>query len=86
MTDALPGLPGDLMPLFTEVVGREDPALLQSILRTARPNMEERERVEDILADEFSACLRPDSEPTERGKRVDDLLGKFLMQFPIERG
>ena len=29
--------------------------------------------------------LRPDYEPTERGKQIDDLLGKFLMQFPIER-
>ncbi len=35
--------------------------------------------------DEFSANLRPDYEPTERGEQIDDLLGKFLLQFPIER-
>ena len=39
----------------------------------------------DILSDEFSRHLRPDYEPTERGKQIDDLLGWFLLQFPIER-
>ena len=39
-----------------------------------------------LLARTSSPCnLRPDYEPTERGKQVDDLLGKFLLQFPIER-
>jgi hypothetical protein len=81
----VPGIPRPLIPLFLEVLGRDDPALLDSILASGDPTMEERERVMMLLAREFSANLRPDYEPTERGKQIDDLLGKFLLQFPIER-
>ena len=73
------------MPLFHEVLGEYDPALLVSVLSSADPTLDERERVMDILSDEFSRHLRPDYEPTERGKQIDDLLAKFLLQFPIER-
>ena len=73
------------MPIFREVLDQHDPELLQSVLRTANPTLDERERVMDILSDEFARHLRPDYEPTERGKQIDDLLGRFLMQFPIER-
>ena len=79
MTDALNS------PLLREVLAREDPALLGSILESGEPSMAERERVMMVLTREFTNNLRPDYEPTERGKQIDDLLGKFLMQFPIER-
>jgi hypothetical protein len=85
VNDRLPGIPRDLMPIFHEVLGEHDPDLLQSVLSSANPTLDERERVMDILADEFVRHLRPDYEPTERGKQIDDLLGKFLLQFPIER-
>ena len=38
-----------------------------------------------VLAREFTSNLRPDYEPTDRGKQIDDVLGKFLMQFGFER-
>ena len=85
MNEQLAGIPKQLMPLFHEVLGQHDPELLGSVLATGNPSLDERERVEDILSDEFSRNLRPDYEPTERGKQVDELLGKFLRQFPIER-
>jgi hypothetical protein len=80
----LSGIPGDLMPLFENVVGRADPQLLESVLRSQHPTLAERRRVMDILSDEFVQHLRPDDEPTELGKRIDDLLGKFLLQFPFD--
>lgn len=85
MREGLAGIPPDLMPLFEEVIGGVDPGLLQSMLASGSPSLAERELVHDILSDEFSTCLQDDWEPTERGKRMDDLLGKFLLQFPIER-
>ena len=85
MRDALTGIPPEQMPLFEEVIGGVDPELLQSVLTSGSPSLAERELVHDILSNEFTACLQDDSEPTERGKRIDDLLGKFLLQFPIER-
>jgi hypothetical protein len=85
VNDRLPGIPRDLMPIFRDVLDEHDPELLESVLASANPTLDERERVEDILSDEFSRHLRPDYEPTERGKQIDDLLGKFLLQFPIER-
>jgi hypothetical protein len=85
MTEPLAGIPKQLMPLFHELVSKSDPALLTSVLSSGNPTLDERERIEDILSDEFSRHLRPDYEPTELGKQIDDLLGKFLLQFPIER-
>ena len=85
MNGELAGIPRNLMPLFRGVLARDDPALLESILASGDPTIEERERVLMVLAREFTSNLRPDYEPTERGKQIDDLLGKFLMQFPIER-
>ena len=85
MNGELAGIPGELMPLFRELLGGDDPALLESILASGDPTIEERERVLMVLARQFTRNLRPDFEPTERGKQIDDLLGKFLMQFPIER-
>jgi hypothetical protein len=81
---SLKGMPRDLMPLFEEIVGDADPELLTSILRTQHPTLDERKRVEDVLAREFSRHLRPDWEPTAHGKRVDDVLGKFLLQFQFD--
>ena len=82
---SLTGIPRSLMPLFLELLGKQDPALLESILASGDPTVDERERVMMLLAREFSANLRPDYEPTERGTQIDDLLGWFLLQFPIER-
>ena len=85
MNDRLPGIPRPLMPLFNEILDREDPDLLDSVLASGDPTLAERERVMDILVHEFMGNLQPDYEPTERGKQIDDLLGWFLLQFPIER-
>lgn len=85
MTRQLPGIPRQLMPLFEELLGEHDPELLQSVMSSSDPTLDERERVMHLLSNEFVKHLRTDYEPTERGKQVDDLLGKFLMQFPIER-
>jgi hypothetical protein len=85
MSAPLAGIPKQLMPLFHEIVGRVDPGLLESVMSSGNPTLAEREQIEEILADEFARHLHPDYEPTERGKQIDDLLGKFLLQFPIER-
>ena len=33
---------------------------------------------------ELVRWLQPDDEPTDRGRKIDDLLGAFLMRWPIE--
>jgi hypothetical protein len=69
------------------VLGRRAPELLRNLEETDDPPMELRQRVEDVLAKEFVSRegLQPDFEPTPYGKRVDDAIGAFVMQFPIER-
>jgi len=77
-------LPGELVPLFLEVVGSSDQRLLESLYSEPEPSRKERELVEEILGDEFSRCLQPDFEPTARGLSVVRLIEAFLTRWPIE--
>ena len=85
MTSVVDSLPAGNRAVFAEVVGKADPALLQTLGSTGEPSTEERESVLRILSAEFSRCLQPDDEPTERGRLVDDTLGAFLLRWPIDR-
>lgn len=76
-------LPDAMRELFSEVIGVEDPGLLTALGLTEEASEEQRVRVEGILSKEFTRCLGQDYEPTDRGKAVDDLLGAFLLRWPI---
>lgn len=73
-------------PTLTPVLAAtwvQDSGLLSSLRAHAEPTQSERIAVDKILSDEFSRHLRPDYEPTERGRDVDNLLGTFLLRWPI---
>lgn len=83
MTNVVESLPERMRELFAEVVGAHDPVLLSSLMSHDEPTLNERLAVEDILATEFSKALQGDWEPTDRGRRVDEILGAFMLKWPI---
>ena len=84
MTSVVESLPAEMRSLFAEVIGSRDVALLSSLLAHPEPELAERLAVEDILSTEFTTCLQADDEPTRRGQDIDNLLGAFLLQWPID--
>jgi hypothetical protein len=70
--------------LFEEVVGARDAELLLALGTTTSASRAQRVAVEEILSSEFSRELRDDYEPTDRGREIDNLLGQFLLRWPIE--
>jgi hypothetical protein len=83
VTSVVESLPSRMRPLFVEVIGVHAPDLLVILRSSEEPTQEQREAVEDILANEFGNCVGEDSEPTERGKEIDGMLGAFLIRWPI---
>jgi hypothetical protein len=83
MSNVVESLPEDMKVPFSEIVGAEAPDLLASLGGTNEPSLADRVAVEEILLKEFVGCLRSDNQPTEEGKAVDDLLGQFLLRWPI---
>lgn len=77
-------MPEGCRAILNEIIGRRNPDLLAA-LSVREPSREQREAVEDILADAFTDNLGPGHEPTERGVLIDDTLGAFLLRWPIER-
>jgi hypothetical protein len=77
-------LPAQFRSLFIEVIGEKDSDLLASLSSHDEPSQGERRAVEEILSTEFSRNLRTDYEPTERGRDIDNMLGAFLLRWPIE--
>lgn len=84
MNNVVDGLPIELKSIFTEVIGERDEDLLSSLRTHEEPSRRERVAVEQILSNEFSRNLGPDYEPTARGRDIDNALGEFLLQWPIE--
>lgn len=83
MTNVVESLPERMRELFAEVIGAHNLALLARLMSHDEPTPHERLAVEDILATEFSNALQGDWEPTDRGRRVDEMLGAFLLKWPI---
>jgi hypothetical protein len=86
MTSVVESLPAHMHALFAEVIGAHDPVLLEVLKRHEVPSNDERQAVETILSNEFSGEICQDFEPNARGKRVDDMLGTFLLRWPIYEG
>jgi hypothetical protein len=84
MTSVVESLPAEMRSLFAEVIGGRDVALLSSLRTHPEPELTERLAVEDILSAEFTTCLQADDEPTRRGREIDNLLGAFLLRWPID--
>lgn len=83
MSTVIDSLPPDSRDLVTEIIGERDPGLLAALRERQEPDLSQRVSVMEILSTEFSHNLRPDDEPTERGEAIDDLLGAFLLHWPI---
>jgi hypothetical protein len=83
MSTVIDSLPPDSRELFTDIIGDRDPGLLAALRDRQKPDLSQRVSVMEILSTEFSHNLQPDDEPTERGKAIDDLLGAFLLHWPI---
>lgn len=87
MTDStLDGLPPEMATLLGAILSRRSPDLLRSLSNSRTPSPSDRVAVEAILVNEFTGHLDNDSEPTNEGKLIDDLLGSFLRLWPIEPG
>ncbi|WP_338595498.1 hypothetical protein [Saccharopolyspora sp. SCSIO 74807] len=84
MSNVIDSLPPELQDVFTAVLDEHDSDLLNSLRASSEPSQDERETVEDILSDAFTEHIDDDGEPTERGRLIDDALGKFLLRWPIE--
>ncbi|MGH3627746.1 MAG: hypothetical protein ACRDRL_09950 [Sciscionella sp.] len=83
-SNVVDSLPVEFREVLVETLQERDPALLASLRVRREPTLQEREAVEEILADAFTEHFGPGHEPTERGKAVDNTLGAFLTQWPIE--
>ncbi len=84
MSSVIDSLPAELEAVFVEVVGAQNETLLQSLYNRQEPSRQERVEVTHILSDEFTRNLGPDDEPTARGRDIDNVLGAFLLRWPIE--
>lgn len=71
--------------LFEGIVGSHDPDLLAALKTRNDVPRDLRVRVEEVLTAEFTRELNADYEPTERGRKIDNLLGDFLLRWPIEQ-
>jgi len=83
MTSVLESLPVEMRSLFESIVGLRAPELFAAISNCSSPTQVERVAVLDILSREFTCNLGPAYEPNQYGKDVDELLGQFLLQWPI---
>lgn len=84
MSNVIDSLPPELQDVFIAVLDEHDSDLLGSLRASSEPSQDEREAVEDILSDVFSEHVGEEGEPAERGRLIDDALGKFLLRWPIE--
>jgi hypothetical protein len=86
VSNVLDALPSQMRSLFAEIIGGTDANLIAQLEAEEEPTLEERGQVEDILSGEFCRSgLRSDDEPNDRGKLIDDLLGAFLLRWPIDQ-
>jgi hypothetical protein len=85
VNSSLNALPDPYRSLFIEIIGDKDAGLLSSLGAHGEPSQEERRAVEEILSTEFSYNLGPDHQPTQRGREIDNMLGAFLLRWPIEK-
>lgn len=83
-SSVLDQLPPEMARLLVAILNHRSPELLRCLREEVAPVSSERVMVESLLVDEFTKCLDADSEPTEEGKRIDQLLGSFLRLWPIE--
>lgn len=83
MKSVVETLPRELRLLFARVVISVSPSLLQSLQNESDPSIAEREEVADILSNEFMKNVEVTGEPSQAGKKIDELLGEFLMHWPI---
>ena len=84
MTNVVDQMPMNLRSLLVELLGASNPELLTSLLTNEEPTPGERVAVHEILTRSFMGSLTPDDEPTARGREIDDLLGAFLLKWPVE--
>lgn len=84
MSNVIDSLPPELQDVFSAVLDEHDSDLLNSLRASSEPSQDQRLAVEDILSDAFSEHVGDDGEPTDRGRLIDDALGKFLLLWPID--
>lgn len=78
MRQKAPGRSQEAFKLLSEVLQARNPILLQRYEERGLDGLsaEDREAIQSVLADELiESGLREDDEPTERGRRLDDLIG-----------
>lgn len=84
MNSIINEFPSNMQVLLAEIIGQNDQGLLAALRDAAEPDPDQRRAIEQILSDEFTCHLGGDYEPTERGKAIDNILGAFLLHWPID--
>ena len=75
-------LPQGMRSLVEEIL-RSDQRLLAELQDHRTPTPTQRKLVLRLLLLEFSNCLDENYEPSQRGRDIDELLGRFLQLWPI---
>jgi len=84
MASVVDCLPVELQTLFIEIIGANQPKLLESLMANSNPTSDEISAVQDVLSFALTTCIQSDGEPDERGKSIDELIGSFVMRWLIE--
>jgi len=70
--------------LLSELLRDRAPDLLASLQEDDDPPLADREALQNVLVRAFTEELDPaTSEPTERGRAIDGLIGRVLLVWPI---
>jgi hypothetical protein len=84
VSNVIESLPEQYRAVVVEILGQRDPALLSSLAAQQQPTQQEREAVEDLLADALSENFGPGHAPTERGTLIEHTIDAFLERWPID--
>ena len=85
MTSSVDRLPAEYRTLLVDILSERDPGLLRILQSTDTPSAEVAQYAKKILQREFMCEIREDSEPTARGKQVDELVGVFINMFTMDQ-
>lgn len=71
--------------VIAEELARRNPALLTELRNSQEPTIDQREAVEDLLADALSENWGPDHVPNDHGLAIERAINRFLEAWPINR-
>lgn len=84
VTNVIDSMPERYATVLAEVIGQREPGLLAALRTSEEPSLQQREAVEEFLADALSDNFGPSHQPTERGILIERTIDAFLERWPID--